>query len=85
MKILISKKVLNNIAAMVFFGIGVLVLNPAYIAISSSWDYVVLQMLTFMNGIGLCLVLGLLVNVLWSKRAVLQHERHGETSEEVYE
>ena len=85
MKILVSREVLHYLAVAVFFCIGMLVLNPAYIAISSSWDYVVLQMLTFMNGLGLLLVLGLLVNMLWSKSAVLRKERHDETPGAFYE
>jgi hypothetical protein len=82
MKIQNSREVLNFLAAAVFFCIGMLVLNPQYITISSSWDYIVLQLLTFMNGLGLCLVLGLLVNTLWINRVLLRDELHDAASEE---
>jgi hypothetical protein len=75
---------LNLIATAVFFCIGMLVLNPQYIKISSSWDFIVLQMLTFLNGLGLCLVLGLLVNTLWSNRALLRDEAQDKASEETF-
>jgi len=81
MKIQNIREVLNFLAAAVFFGIGMLVLNPQYIPISSSWDYIVLELLTFMNGLGLCLVLGLLVNTLWINRALLRDKLHDETPE----
>jgi hypothetical protein len=82
MKIQNSREVLNFLAAAAFFCIGMLVLNPQYVTISSSWDYIVLQMLTFMNGLGLCLVLGLLVNTLWINRVLQRDELHDEASEE---
>jgi len=78
MKKLPVREVLNFLAAAVFFCIGMLVLNPQYMTVSSSWDYIVLQMLTFLNGLGLCLVLGLLVNTLWSNRVFLRNELHNE-------
>jgi hypothetical protein len=76
------REVLNFLAAAVFFCIGMLVLNPQYITVSSSWDYIVLQLLTFMNGLGLCLVLGLLVNTLWINRVLLKDELHDKATEE---
>ena len=85
MKIQIGKEVLSFLAAAVFFCIGMLVLNPQYIKISSSWDGIVLQLLTFLNGLGLCLVLGLLVNTLLINlinRMQLRNKQHVETSEE---
>ena len=83
MKKLPVREVLNFLAAAVFFCIGMLVLNPQYITVSSSWDYIVLQMLTFLNGLGLCLVLGLLVNTLWISRVLLRNELHKEGEEEL--
>ena len=80
MKIQNIMELLKFLAAAVFFCVGMLVLNPQYITISSSWDYIVLELLTFMNGLGLCLVLGLLVNTLWVNRA-LRDELHDETPE----
>lgn len=82
MKIQNIREVLNFLAAAVFFCIGMLVLNPRYITITSDWDYIVLQLLTFLNGLGLCLVLGLLVNTLWINRVLLRNELHDEASEE---
>jgi hypothetical protein len=76
------KEVLTFLAAAIFFCIGMIVLNPQYIPISSSWDYIVLQLLTFMNGLGLCLVLGLLVNALFFNRG-LRNELHDESSGKV--
>ena len=83
MKIQNNGEILNFLAAAVFFCVGMIVMNPRYIAISSSWDYIVLRMLTFLNGLGLCLVLGLMVNTLWMNRALRRDELHGEVSEEV--
>ncbi len=68
------REVLDLLAGAVFLCIGMLVLNPHYIPVSSPWDYVVLQLLTFMNGLGLCLVLVLLVNALRSDRALLRDQ-----------
>jgi hypothetical protein len=76
------REVLNFLAAAVFFCIGMLVLNSQYITISSSWDYIVLHMLTVMNGLGLCLVLGLLVKTLWVNRVFLRNDLHDDASEE---
>jgi len=76
-------KIQNNnelwvfLGAAVFFGLGMLVLNPRYITVSSAWDYIVLQLLTFMNGLGFCLVLGLLVSTFWSHRIWLRHGLQG--------
>jgi len=78
-----NRELLNFLAAALFFCIGMLVLNPQYITISSSWDYIVLRMLTFLNGLGLCLVLGLMVNTLWINRVSQRDELHDEGSEEV--
>ena len=66
MKIQNSNEVWIFLGAAVFFGLGMLTLNPQYVTVSSAWDYIVLQLLTFMNGLGLCLVLGLLVSTFWS-------------------
>lgn len=76
------KEASKLLAAAVFFSIGMLVLNPQYIATSSYWDDIVLQLLTFMNGFGLCLMLGLLVNTLWIKKVLLRDELHDEAAEE---
>jgi len=76
------KEVSKFLAAAVFFSIGMLVLNPQYIATSSYWDRIVLQLLTFMNGLGFCLVLGLLVNTLWIKKVLLRDELQDEAAEE---
>ncbi len=83
MKIQNIMEILKFLAVAVFFCIGMLVLNPQYIPINSSWDYIVLQLLTFMNGLGLCLVLGLLVKTVWINRVLLRNELHDEASEEV--
>lgn len=76
------REVLNFLAAAVFFCIGMLVLNPQYITVSSSWDCIVLQLLTFLNGLGFCLVLGLLVNTLWINRVLLWNELQDKATEE---
>ena len=83
MKIQNNGEMLNFFAAAVFFCIGMIVMNPRYIAISSSWDYIVLRMLTFLNGLGLCLMLGLMVNSLCINRALRRDELDDEASEEV--
>ena len=76
------KEVLNFLAAAAFFSIGMLVLNPKYIAISSTWDIIVLQLLTVMNGLGLCLVLGLLGNTLWINRVMPGEKLQDESPKE---
>ncbi len=83
MKKLNVKEALNFLAAALFFCIGMLVLNPQYIKVGSSWDYVVLQLLTFLNGLGLCLVLGLLVNTLWINPVLLKNEPHHDVSKKI--
>lgn len=82
MKIPNIMEILKFLAAAVFFCVGMLVLNPQYIPISSSWDYIVLQLLTFMNGLGLCLVLGMLVKTLWINRTLLRKDMHAEATED---
>jgi hypothetical protein len=74
------REVLTFLGAAVFFCIGMIVLNPQYIPISSSWDYIVLRLLTFMNGLGLCLVLGLLVSTLFTNRGMPRNELQDESS-----
>ncbi len=65
----IGKEALNFLAMTAFFG-GGLLLSKEFITIRNMWDYVVLQVLTMMNGLGLCVVL-----ILWASRI-----RSGKTS-----
>jgi hypothetical protein len=53
------KEALSHFVMPVFFG-GGLLLTKEFMSVDSAWDYVVLQLLTLMNGLGLGIVL-----VLW--------------------
>ncbi len=47
---------LNSLALIAFFG-GGLLLAQEFMPDRSAWDFVLIQLLSLMNGIGLCIVL----------------------------
>ncbi len=62
------KETLKHLAITVFFG-GGLLLTGKFISVDSAWDYVVLQLLTLMNGLGLGIVLILWIVAVRKKKA----------------
>lgn len=60
MNIRAGKETLSFLAMAAFFG-GGLLLTEEFIPVSNTWDYIVLHVLTMMNGLGLCVVLALWV------------------------
>ena len=71
------------LAAAVLFGIGVLVFDARFIIVSSSWDFIVLRMLSLLSSLGLLLILIALVHNLWSMRTTIQKDLHDKTAEEL--
>lgn len=55
-----AKETLTFLALIVFFGCG-LVLSRKFVFDNSAWDYIVVQLLSIMNGLGLGIVL-----ILWT-------------------
>ncbi len=76
-----GKETLNFLAMAAFFGCGLL-LSKEFIPIHNMWDYVVLQVLTMMNGLGLCVVLVLWVSRVRDGRAETQGNGREKAREE---
>jgi len=62
------EETLKYLAMTVFFG-GGLLLTSKFISVDSAWDYVVLQLLTLMNGLGLGIVLMSWIVAIRKKKA----------------
>jgi hypothetical protein len=66
-----TKETLSFLALALFFSGGILWFKE-FITISSTWDYIVLQLLTMMNGLGLFMVLVLLARWIRDRKAEAQ-------------
>ena len=63
-----AKETLTFLALTVFFG-GGLLLSRVFITDGSTWDYIVIQLLAIMNGLGLGIVLVLWMVHIFGKKA----------------
>ena len=70
------------LAMTVFFSLGLL-LSREFISVSSAWDYIVIQVLTMMNGLGLGIVLILWVSRFLARKTEAREEDGEDTLEEM--
>jgi hypothetical protein len=84
MNIRSGKETLNFLAMAAFFG-GGLLLTKNFVPVSSTWDYIVLNVLTMLNGLGLCIVLALWVSSIRGGKADEQENNREKAREEMSE
>ena len=84
MKLRADNETLTFLAMTVFFGLGLL-LSREFISVSSAWDYIVIQVLTMMNGLGLGIVLILWVGRLLTGKTAAREEDGDDTLKQIGE
>ena len=72
------RETLTFLALTLFFG-GGLLLSREFISDGSAWDYIVIQLLAIMNGLGLGIVLVLWIVHILGKKSEARHDLPSES------